>query len=94
MTAVRGCVLAAEKSAGEKNCVSNGAVYLNKNPPGNITIITWVNNPTHARTNVHKHLQITITDKDMRGNRGLNTQHIIDGIGTRCDTRQVKTNRK
>ncbi|XP_071226368.1 uncharacterized protein [Salvelinus alpinus] len=26
----------------------------------------------------------------MRGNRGLNTQHVIDGIGTRCDGRQYK----
>ncbi|KAM9421147.1 uncharacterized protein ACWYII_021356 isoform 1-T2 [Salvelinus alpinus] len=26
----------------------------------------------------------------MRGNGGLNTQHVIDGIGTRCDGRQYK----
>ena len=30
----------------------------------------------------------------MGGNRGLNTQHGIDGIGTRCDGRQDKPNRK
>jgi hypothetical protein len=30
----------------------------------------------------------------MRGNRGLNTQHGIDGIGNRCDTRQDKTKGK
>jgi hypothetical protein len=30
----------------------------------------------------------------MRGNRGLNTQHVIDGIGTRCDGRQDKENEK
>jgi hypothetical protein len=30
----------------------------------------------------------------MRGNRRLNTQHVIDGIGTRCDGRQDKTKGK
>jgi hypothetical protein len=30
----------------------------------------------------------------MRGNRGLNTQHVTDGIGTRCEGRQDKTNGK
>jgi hypothetical protein len=30
----------------------------------------------------------------MRGNRGLNTQHVIDGIGTRCEGRQDKNNGK
>ena len=39
-------------------------------------------------------LQGTITDKDMGGNRGLNTQHVTDGIGTICDGRQDKTNGK
>jgi hypothetical protein len=36
----------------------------------------------------------TISDKGMRGNKGLNTQHVIDGIGTRCKGRQDKTNGK
>ena len=30
----------------------------------------------------------------MVGNRGLNTQHVIDGIETRCEGRQDKTNGK
>jgi hypothetical protein len=30
----------------------------------------------------------------MGGNRGLNTQHVIDGIRTSCEGRQDKTNGK
>ena len=47
--------------------------------------------PTH---DLHITYNRTISDKDMRGNRGLNTQHVIDGIGTRCEGRQDKTNGK
>jgi hypothetical protein len=36
----------------------------------------------------------TISDKDMMGNRGLNTQQVMDGIETRCVGRQDKTNGK
>jgi hypothetical protein len=51
-------------------------------------------NPSHARHYVHKLLQSTLPDKDMGGNRGLNTQNGIDGIETRCEGRQDKTNGK
>ena len=36
----------------------------------------------------------TISDKDMRGNRGLNTQQVMNGIENRCMGRQDKTNGK
>ena len=32
----------------------------------------------------------TISDKDMRGNRGLNTQQLMNGIENRCVGRQDK----
>ena len=44
--------------------------------------------------NSTSHTIKTISDKDMRGNRGLNTQHVIDEIGTRCEGSQDKTNGK
>jgi hypothetical protein len=43
---------------------------------------------------LHKHYKKTITHKDMGGNRGLNTQHVIDGIGTRCDKTKPMENEK
>jgi hypothetical protein len=50
--------------------------------------------PGKYQQTVQKHNKKTTTDKDMGGNRGLNTQHVIDGIGTRCDGGQDKTNGK
>jgi hypothetical protein len=44
--------------------------------------------------NSTSHTNKTISDNDIRGNRGLNTQHVIDGIGTRCEGRHDKTNGK
>ena len=48
----------------------------------------------HQYKNIYNTEIQTIADKDMRGNRGLNTQQVMNGIKTRCVGRQDKTNGK
>ena len=44
----------------------------------------WVQGPVaHQIQNTNTEHK-TISDKDMRGNRGLNTQQVMNGIETRC----------
>ena len=79
------CVLAAEKSgAGERKLIYNGVGVFNqhKSPSTEQYNKSVKQNPVIE----------TIMDKDMGKNRGLNTQHVIDGIGISCDdkTRQNK----
>jgi hypothetical protein len=50
--------------------------------------------PGKYQHTVYKHYKKQLPTMTMRGNRGLNTQHVIDGIGTRCDGRQDKTKGK
>jgi hypothetical protein len=50
--------------------------------------------PSRTNTNNTKTEQQTISDKEMRGNRGLNSQQVMNGIETRCVGRQDKTNGK
>ena len=56
---------------------------------------TWVRGPdAHLYKQSHYTDNKSISDKDMRGNRGLNTQQVMNGIENRCVGRQDKTNGK
>ena len=50
--------------------------------------------PSRTNTTINNTNNKTISDKDMRGNRGLNTQQVMNGIENRCVGRQDKTNGK
>ena len=55
----------------------------------------WVRRPVAHLYKKHYTDNKQSLTKDMRGNRGLNTQQVMDGIGTRCvGRRQDKTNGK
>ena len=48
--------------------------------------------PSRTNTKINNTDNKTISDKDMRGNRGLNTQQVMNGIENRFVGRQDKTN--
>jgi hypothetical protein len=93
-----GCVLVAPKSGtGERNWYKEESFNKCSQNSENQNIQNNKSGYKTRRTlehNLHLTYNHTIADKDMRGNRGLNTQHVIDGIVTRCEGRQDKTNGK